>query len=70
MLLNPTQLRALMDDRTLQKIADRTGVSYATIHQISAGTNLNPRYDTLQKLSDYFNNNSAEAILNGITGQG
>ncbi len=67
MLLNPTQLRALLDDRTLQKVSDRTGISYATVQQIATGINQNPTYDTLQKLSDYFNNNTPEALHNGST---
>ena len=70
MLLTPTQLRALLDDRTLQKVSDKSGISYATVQQIARGTNTNPTYDTLQALSDYFNNNTPEALTNGSTGQG
>lgn len=54
MLFTPEHLRYLLEDRNLQKIADTTGLGYATIQKLARGTQMNPTADTLQKLTRYF----------------
>jgi len=47
------QIRTLLDDRNVEKVAERTGIHRNTIGAIRAGTNQNPSYSTLKTLSDY-----------------
>lgn len=47
-------LRALLEDRVLSKIAEKTGISRQTLIAIRDGANTNPEHNTLKKISDYF----------------
>jgi transcriptional regulator with XRE-family HTH domain len=47
------QIRTLLDDRNVEKVAENTGIHRNTISAIRAGTNTNPTYNTLKSLSDY-----------------
>ncbi len=47
------QIRSLLDDRNVEKVAERTGIHRNTISAIRAGSNQNPTYATLKTLSDY-----------------
>jgi len=46
------QILRSLDDRNLSVVADRLGLSRMTLYRITSGK-MKPRYDTLQKLSDY-----------------
>ena len=47
------QIKTLLDDRNVEKVAENTGIHRNTISAIRAGTNTNPTYATLKILSDY-----------------
>jgi hypothetical protein len=47
------QIRTLLDDRNVEKVAENTGIHGNTIRAIRNGTNTNPTYTTLKVLSDY-----------------
>ena len=47
------QIKTLLDDRNVEKVAENTGIHRNTISAIRAGTNTNPTYATLKALSDY-----------------
>ena len=47
------QIRALLDDRNVEKVAERTGIHRNTISAIRTGANQNPTYTTIKTLSDY-----------------
>jgi len=52
-VLNLDQIRKALDDRNMDKVAERTGIHRNTISAIRAGSNQNPTYATLKTLSDY-----------------
>lgn len=52
-MLNLDQIRKALDDRNMDKVAERTGIHRNTISAIRAGSNQNPTYATLKTLSDY-----------------
>jgi transcriptional regulator with XRE-family HTH domain len=52
-MLNLEQLRTALDDRNVEKVAERTGIHRNTIGAIRNGTNANPSYATMKILSDY-----------------
>jgi len=53
MLVTFEQIRTSLDDRSVEKVAERTGIHRNTISAIRAGTNQNPTYATIKALSDY-----------------
>ena len=55
------QIRTLLDDRNVEKVAENTGIHRNTISAIRAGTNTNPTYTTLKVLSDYLSGVSIDA---------
>lgn len=52
------EVRRLLADRRLDKVADATGLSRETVRQIRDGVNTNPTLATLQKLYDYLKDRS------------
>ncbi len=52
-MLTLEEVRAMLDDRNVEKVAERTGIHRNTIAAIRAGSNQNPTYATLKTLSDY-----------------
>ena len=52
-MLNLIQVRELLDDRSLSKVAEKTGIHYNTLRGIRDGTNDNPTYQVMIKLSEY-----------------
>jgi transcriptional regulator with XRE-family HTH domain len=48
-------IRLALQDRRLTAIAQATGLHYNTVSAIKRGTQLNPSYDTLSRLSAYLN---------------
>jgi transcriptional regulator with XRE-family HTH domain len=52
-MLTLEQLRTALDDRNVEKVAERTGIHRNTIGAIRNGTNSNPSYATMKILSDY-----------------
>jgi transcriptional regulator with XRE-family HTH domain len=53
-MLTIERLRELMQDRAVPVVAERTGIHYNTVLNIKNGTNKNPSYEVIKKLSDYF----------------
>ena len=53
MLFTLEQIRTMLDDRNVEKVAERTGIHRNTISAIRSGSNQNPTYVTLKALSDY-----------------
>jgi transcriptional regulator with XRE-family HTH domain len=47
------QIRTLLDDRNVEKVAENTGIHRNTISAIRAGRHTNPTYTTVKTLSDY-----------------
>lgn len=54
-MLEIEEIRKRLEDRTLTKVAEKAGVPYDTLWAVASGRN-NPSYETLQKLSIYFEN--------------
>ena len=52
-MLNLEQIKSGLEDRNLEKVAERTGIHRNTINAIRTGSNTNPTYATLKVLSDY-----------------
>jgi|TARA_R110000796_G_scaffold251057_2_gene381588 transcriptional regulator with XRE-family HTH domain len=53
-MLNLEEIKLRLGDRRLDSITKATGLSKVTIINIREGRNTDPKYNTLQKLSDYF----------------
>lgn len=53
-ILQLSEIRALLQDRRLEMVAEATGVNVRTIRNIRNGTNENPNLKTLRSLSGYF----------------
>jgi transcriptional regulator with XRE-family HTH domain len=52
-MLTLEQIRTALDDRNVEKVAERTGIHRNTIGAIRNGANANPTYATMKALSDY-----------------
>jgi transcriptional regulator with XRE-family HTH domain len=53
-MLTIDQIFDLLQDRAVPVVAERTGIHYNTVLNIKNGTNKNPSYEVIKKLSDYF----------------
>lgn len=53
-MLTLPQIIEKLQDRSGKAIADKTGIHFVTISRIKNGHIDNPSYDTIAKLSDYF----------------
>lgn len=47
------EIKAALQDRRLNKIAEATGLHRATVARVRDGRITNPDYDTVKKLTDY-----------------
>lgn len=56
-------LACLLKDRRIDHVADATGLSRITIASVRDGKQKNPSYETMKRLSDYFE--AREAEVNG-----
>ncbi len=65
MLMTPSRIYELLQDRNLQRISEATGVAYGTVQALARSSDMNPTASTLAKLTQYF-----EAQLNDATDQG
>jgi len=54
MLYTPSELRLLLQDRKCAIVSRETGVTSTTITELANGKKMNPTYETLAKLSKYF----------------
>lgn len=52
-ILDLETIRKQLDDRSLYKVSDRTGIHYNTLLKIRDGENANPSYKTVLTLSKY-----------------
>lgn len=52
--MNLDQVVKKLSDRNLMEISRRVDLSYQTIRRIALKEEQNPSYNTLKKLSDYF----------------
>jgi transcriptional regulator with XRE-family HTH domain len=53
-MLSIEEVVMLLQDRAIPVVAERTGIHYNTVLNIKNGTNKNPSYEVIKKLSDYF----------------
>ena len=53
-MLNLEQITGLLQDRKLTEISKRTGVPYSTVLRVAKCRNKNVTYNTLSRLSEYF----------------
>jgi len=53
-MLTIEQIYELLQDRAVPVVAERTDIHYNTVLNIKNGTNKNPSYEVIKKLSDYF----------------
>ncbi len=53
-MMTLVQIRALLQDRRLQMVAEATGLHENTIRQIRNDETANPTYKVMVALSDYF----------------
>lgn len=61
-ILTVQQVRYLLQDRRLEVVANSIGLSYHTLQRIRDNDEWNVSYNTLKKLSDYFNESSSSKI--------
>lgn len=54
------KLKKLTEGMNLKKIARETGIKYMTLYWALRKAKANPRYSTIEKLSDYIENKLAE----------
>ena len=52
-MLKLEDIRAALRDRKLTAVASATGLHYNTILSVASGSNNNPSYDVIKRLSDY-----------------
>ena len=52
-----SEIVELLSDRNLSHVARKTGLSYMTVWRVKEGRAINICYDTLSRLSDYFEEN-------------
>lgn len=57
-MLTIDTIRKRLQDRSIPVVAELAGVHYNTLLGIKNGTNTNPSYAVVKKLSDYFENKS------------
>ena len=55
-ILSVSEIRRLLQDRNLSAVSKNAGISRPVLYQIMAGST-DPRYSTLQKLSNYLEDN-------------
>lgn len=53
-MLNLEEIVLRLKDRRLDAVSNGTGLSKVTIINIREGRNTDPKYSTMQKLSNYF----------------
>lgn len=53
-MLSIEEVVMLLQDRAIPVVAERTGIHYNTVLNIKNGTNKNPSYEVIKKLSEYF----------------
>ncbi len=53
-MLNPEQIKDKLHDRKLSVVAEQTGLSVQTLWYIRSGKSKAPEFETIKKLSDYF----------------
>lgn len=56
-MLSLAEIVQKLQDRSGKVVAEKTGVHFVTISRIKRGHVDNPNYDTMQKLSEYFERN-------------
>jgi predicted transcriptional regulator len=57
MLMKPEEITKRLQDRSTGAVAKATGIGICTISMMRQGKIKNPRYETLRKLSEYFQKN-------------
>ena len=53
-MLNLEQIKGILQDRKLTEVSKRSGVPYTTVLRVAKGRNKNVTYNTLSRLSEYF----------------
>ena len=53
-MLTPEQIKDKLHDRKLSVVAEQTGLSVQTLWYIRSGKSKAPEFETIKKLSDYF----------------
>jgi transcriptional regulator with XRE-family HTH domain len=56
-MLNPKQIKDKLKDRKLSVVAEHTGLTVQTLWYIRSGKSKAPAFDTIEKLSNYFEEN-------------
>jgi transcriptional regulator with XRE-family HTH domain len=64
-LLTIEQIEQHLANRNLTKLSYKTEISRQTLSSIANGTNKNPSYEVLKKLSEYLTNNQVGSELLG-----
>lgn len=60
-MLTIEEIRARLQDRRIDIVADLSGVGYGTVRDIRSGVNTNPTYSVIVKLSEYLTNSNIKA---------
>lgn len=55
-MLNPEQIKEKLKDRVVSVVAEETGLHPNTVRKLKEGKGKSPEYETVKKLSDYFEN--------------
>lgn len=48
------EIKQQLSDRRVDVVSQATGVHYNTVYKIKTGKNINPTYNVIKALSDYF----------------
>ena len=53
-MLTIERIRELIHDRKIRLVAKKAGLHYNTVRRVAADPDFVPTYETVKKLSDYF----------------
>ena len=56
-MLNPEQIKSILQDRNLKKVSRNAGIKYTVLYQFISGRTENPSYYLIEKLSKYLEAN-------------
>lgn len=59
MLYTVEKIKEMLADRHLKIVADKSGVKYHTVRAIASGDVVNPSYESVRRLSEYFKEQGA-----------
>ena len=63
-MLQPEQVRSLLADANLRKVAEKSDLHYATLYRFMRGGR-KPSYSTIKALNDYLTRRQSAEVVHG-----